>query len=86
VGQQIVGDQVVPIDESRVGDNIDATTDIYYPAGTEVWVGYETTPFEETTRRDERNFINFDAFFRRAIVEEYVLAEAAEQPATVDEL
>jgi hypothetical protein len=86
LGQRIVGDQLVPIDETQVGDNIDATTDIYYPPGTEVWVGYETSPFEETTRRDERAFINFDAFFRRAIMEEYVLADETQQPAPTDEV
>jgi hypothetical protein len=52
----------------------DAFMDIYALAGTNIAGEYSTRVFPDHTRRDERNFINFDAPLYRAVMDEYVVA------------
>jgi hypothetical protein len=52
----------------------DGFMDIYALAGTDFPAEYSTRVFPDHTRRDERNFINFDAPLYRAIMDEFVVA------------
>jgi hypothetical protein len=73
VGQVITGDALEPAEDTPAA--IDCTNEHYFRDGAEPWVFYETQPFPAETRRDELNFINFDAPVRRALMQEYVVAD-----------
>jgi hypothetical protein len=73
VGQHIVGETLEAAEDNP--HNIDCTNEHYFRAGAEPWVFYETVPFPAETRRDEMNFINFDAPVRRALMQEYVVVD-----------
>jgi hypothetical protein len=78
VGHVIAGGALEPAAETP--DAIDCTNEHYFRAGAEPWVFYETVPFPAETRRDEMNFINFEAPVRRALMEEFVLADRLDGP------
>jgi hypothetical protein len=73
VGQVIAGGALEPAKDTP--DAIDCTNEHYCRAGAEPWVFYETVPFPAETRRDELNFINFEAPVRRALMQEYVMVD-----------
>jgi hypothetical protein len=74
VGQTINGFELEPAVDTP--DSIDCTNEHYFRGGAEPWVMYETQPMPAESRRDELNFINFEAPVRRALMQEYVLADA----------
>jgi hypothetical protein len=48
--------------------------DLYTLHGTDIPAVYASRPFPYQTRRDERNFIDFDAPLYRVVMEEYEVA------------
>jgi hypothetical protein len=75
-GQIIVGDRLSPAEDTP--HTIDCTNEHYFRGSAEPWVFYETVPFPAETRRDEMNFINFEAPVRRALMQEYVIVNPAD--------
>jgi hypothetical protein len=73
VGQVIGSEGLEPATD--IPESIDCTNEHYFREGAEPWVFYETVPFPAETRRDEMNFINFDAPVRRALMQEYVVVD-----------
>jgi hypothetical protein len=70
-----VPDGKLAVDEGDTA--FDAFMDIYALLGTDIPAQYASRPFPAHTRRDETNFINFDAPLYRAVMDEYVIADRA---------
>jgi hypothetical protein len=58
----------------------DAFMDIYALLGSDIPAQYASRPFPAEVRRDETNFINFDAPLYRNIMDEYVVGNRVVEP------